>query len=369
MQIHLWIREMLTHRARSAGWALVFLPLTAAAWVYGRLMALRRWAYRRGVLGSYRASVPVISVGNVTAGGTGKTPCVETVCRMLQAEGLRPAVLARGYRGSLGGRAAVVSDGATVLLGPEVAGDEPVLLARRLPGVPVLAGRHRAVTAEMAVSRFAVQVLVLDDGFQHLRLCRDLDLVTVDARHPFANGSCFPRGLLREPPGAVADADAVLVTRTRRADARKLDAVREIVRRCGASVPVLPTAHAPLSVVDLESGSTRPLESVRGLRVLAFAGIGTPDAFFREVEELGAHLLQSVPFPDHHRYRPEDLRQVEGWAGLMKAEALVTTEKDAIRLLGHLPLKLPVLAVRIAMEVLEGEEVLRKLVLDAARSR
>ncbi len=364
--LHFWVRDLLSRRA--VGWAagVLFLPLSVPAWAYGRIQALRRAAYGRGLLRSEHPGVPVISVGNLAAGGTGKTPCVETICRVLLEAGLRPAVLSRGYKGSLQGAAGVVSDGSQVRLSPEAAGDEPVLLARRLPGVPVLVGRDRRETARLAVRRFGAQVLVLDDGFQHLSLARDLDVVLLDARRPFGNGHCLPRGLLRESPAALAGADLVLLTRTRRADSQRSEAVAAEVRRHNPSVPVLPTAHSPLALVDLTTGEAGPLEPLRGLKVLAFAGIGTPEAFFRELGDLGARVLQAVPFPDHHRYTPADVEQVINWARLMNAQALVTTEKDGVRLLPYLPLSLPVLALRIEMAVLDRPEEFRDRILAVA---
>jgi len=363
--IYFWAKDLLSRPA--VGWVatLVFLPLTVAAWAYARLQALRRAAYRVGLLKTHRPDAAVISVGNIAAGGTGKTPCVEAICRLLLQEGVQPAVLSRGYRGTLRGRSAVVSDGASVLLDPAEAGDEPVLLARRLPGVPVLVGADRRSTADLAVQRFQAQALVLDDGFQHLRLARDLDVVLLDARHPFGNGHCMPRGLLRESPSALRAVDLILLTRTRRAESQRTEAVREAVRRYNRAAPVLPTAHAPLAVVDLRDGTVSSLDVLRGLKVLAFAGIGTPEAFFQELGELGARVLEAVPFPDHHRYTSDDLRQLENWARLMNAQAMVTTEKDAVRLQTHPPLEPRALALRIEMAVQDGDERFRQVVLGA----
>lgn len=373
MGLYFWVKDFLNRPSGGLLERVMLLPVSVPAWVYAQLQQLRRWAYRRGYLGSYRPPVPVISVGNIAAGGTGKTPCVETVCRLLLEEGLRPAVLSRGYGGSvnrLGEGGAAVSDGRELLLGPAEAGDEPVLLAQRLPGVPVWVGSDRRVTAREAVEQCGAQVLVLDDGFQHLRLARDLDIVTLDARHPFANGYCFPRGLLREPPRALGDADLVLLTRTRRANSRRAETVREAVHRHNPDVPVLPTAHAPLAVVDLAGGRVDPLSSLQGLKVLAFAGIGTPDAFFQELKDLGARVLEAVPFPDHHSYGRADLEQLERWAGLMNAQALVTTEKDGVRLREFLPLERPLLALRIHMVIDgggAGDALFRERVLTAAK--
>ncbi len=367
MGLYFWIKDYLSRPSVGLTARLLALPLTVISWAYGNILDLRRWAYGRGYLQSYRIGVPVISVGNLTAGGTGKTPCVEAVCRLILGQGLRPAVLSRGYRGNLKEPWGAVSDGERVLLGPEEAGDEPVLLAQRLPGVPVLVGRDRRATARAAVDTHGAQVLVLDDGFQHLRLARDLDIITLDARHPFGNGHCFPRGLLRETPRALSDAGLVLLTRTRRANARRVENVREVVHCHSPGVPVLPTRHAPLGVVDLETQELHPLSMLQGLKVLAFAGIGTPEAFFRELEDLGARVLEAVPFPDHHSYDAASLAQLENWARLMNGEALATTEKDAVRLSAFLPLAVPVYALRIEMKVLEQEETFRRTVLETVR--
>lgn len=367
MNPYFWVKDYLSRPSVGLVAGLLALPLTVLAWAYGKVLDLRRWAYGRGYLRSYRAGVPVISVGNLTAGGTGKTPCVETVCRLILAEGRRPAVLSRGYRGHLKEPWGVVSDGQHLRLGPEEAGDEPVLLAQRLPGVPVLVGRDRRRTARAAVDDHGAQVLVLDDGFQHLRLARDLDIITLDARHPFGNGHCFPRGLLRETPRALGDAGLVLLTRTRRANARRVESVRQAVHCHNPGIPVLPTRHVPLGVVNLETHELHPLSTLQGLKVLAFAGIGTPEAFFRELEDLGARVLEAVPFPDHHSYDRASLSQLENWARLMNGVALATTEKDAVRLSAFLPLAVPVYALRIEMKVLEREELFQRAVLGAVR--
>lgn len=363
MGLYFWVREVLTHPSRSFGGKLLLSPLAVLGWAYGQAQALRRWAYRRGYLRSYRPAVPVISVGNITAGGTGKTPCVEAVCRLLLEAGVRPAVLSRGYGGRLPGPWAAVSDGEQVLVGADQAGDEPVLLARRLPGVPVLVGPDRRITAREAVERYGAQALVLDDGFQHLRLARDLDLVLLDARHPFGSGHCFPRGVLRESGRALADAQVVLFTRTRRANSQRLDALQAAVHEFSPGVPVLRTAHEPRAVVDLVTGQVSPLRDLAELKILAFAGIGTPDAFFQELTELGARVLEAVPYPDHHPFTRADVEQLERWAGLMNAQALVTTEKDGIRLAPFLPARFPVLALRIEMAVVDDPDALRRHVV------
>ncbi len=358
---YFWVKDLLSRPSSGGVVRVVLFPLALAGWVYGQVQALRRWAYRRGVLSSVRPLVPVVSVGNVTAGGTGKTPCVQTVCRLLQQRGLRPAVLSRGYGGSLRGAVAAVSDGERVLLDADQAGDEPVMLAHTLPGVPIVVGARRSDGARLAVEELRAEVLVLDDGFQHLQLARDLDLVTVDARLPFANGHCFPRGLLRETPRALRDADLVLLTRTRRVEPRCIEATRREVERHVPDRPVLTSAHAPVALVDLANGAAHPLQRLQGLKILAIAGIGQPELFFQDLKDQGADVLQTVPYPDHHRFQPDEVAQLNQWAGLMNADAVVTTEKDGVRLREFLPLRVPVLALRIEVQVSDPGALARVL--------
>lgn len=365
MTAYFAVRDLLSRPAVGSGARALLAPLAAAGWLYAVGASLRRAAYRRGILRSHRAGVPVISVGNVTAGGTGKTPCVQAVCRLLQEAGLRPAILSRGYGGRLPGPWAVVSDGESVLLSSEAAGDEPELLARSLPGVPVLVGADRRTTAREARSRFDAEVLVLDDGFQHRRLARDLDLVAVDATNPWGNGRCLPGGLLREPLSALGEADAVLLTRAGRAPPHRLDAIERALRRKGLRAPVVRATHAPAGVVDLGSGDRLPVEELAGLKVLAFAGIANPAAFFSDLQGLGARVVEGVPYPDHHRFSRADVEKLLEWARLTNAEAVVTTEKDAVRLAAYLPLPVRLLALRIEFRLLSGEPVFRRLVLEA----
>jgi tetraacyldisaccharide 4'-kinase len=291
---------------------------------------------------------------------------VEAVCGVVLDCGRQPAVLSRGYGGDLEGAVGVVSDGKRVLLGPEKAGDEPVLLARKLPGVPVLVGPDRRVTARQAVDQHGAQVLVLDDGFQHLRLARDLDIVTVDAREPFGNGHCIPRGLLREAPKALGDAGLILLTRTRSANPRRVDWAQDAVRRYNLEAPVLRTSYAAVDLVNLHGGEPQPPARLRDLKVLAFAGIGSPEAFFQDLNALGARVLEAIPFPDHHPYGAADVAQLESWARLMNVEALVTTEKDGMRLAPLLPLNLPLLVLRIEFRIEEEPETFRQLIREVS---
>lgn len=360
MGVRFWVRRIL-HRRDSIGVGkVVLLPLALAGRAYGSLMTARRALYRSGFFHSTYAGVPTVCVGNVTVGGTGKTPLVAEVCRILQELGAHPAVLTRGYRGRLKGRIAAVSDGRHVLLDPATAGDEPVLLAERLRNVPVMAGADRRLSSAEAVRRFGVDVLVMDDGFQHLRLKRDLNIVVVDATRPFGNRHCLPRGTLREPLAALADAHLFVLSRTDLVDAERKVRLKEELAALNPRAPILETVHAPDVMRDPATGELRGTDWLRGRKVIGFAGIGNPEAFFGELSRLGATLVETVPFPDHHPYTIADVARLAKWAGLTNAEALVTTEKDGMRLRPFLPLPVPVWTVGIQMDLGAGEAVLRE---------
>jgi tetraacyldisaccharide 4'-kinase len=369
MSLHFWVKELLSRPTGGIAASFALSPFAALARGYGALAVLRRWGHRNGFLRSFHPGVPVISVGNIATGGTGKTPCVEAVCRVLVEAGHRPAVLSRGYGGRLARPWAAVSEGAEILLDPREAGDEPILLARALPGVPVLVGRDRAELARQAVGRYGAEVLILDDGFQHLRLARDLDILTIDARNPFGNGYCLPRGLLREPPSALSAGGMLILTRARGLGPKALEETRARIRERNPAAPLLVASHSPEAVVRLDSGGREPLDSLKGRKLLAFAGIGAPNAFFQDLERLGAKVLQGVPFPDHHAYSSHDLAKLTEWGRLMNVDALLTTEKDGVRLAEFLPLELPLLALSVRMDFPGQEEEFRSLVRNAAPRR
>lgn len=360
MGVRFWVRRILHRRDSIGAGKVVLLPLALLGKAYGSLMTTRRALYRSGFFPSVHAGVPTVCVGNVTVGGTGKTPLVAEICRILQELGARPAVLTRGYRGRLRGRIAAVSDGTRVLLDPATAGDEPVLLAERLRNVPVMAGADRRLSSAEAIRRFGVNVLVMDDGFQHLRLRRDLNIVVVDATRPFGNTHCLPRGTLREPLAALADAHLFVLSRTDLVDAERKVRLKEELAALNPSAPIIETVHAPDVMRDPATGELRETAWLRGRKVVGFAGIGNPEAFFGELSRLGATVVETVAFPDHHPYSAADVARLAKWAGLTNAEALVTTEKDGMRLRPFLPLPVPVWTVGIQMDLGAGEAVLRR---------
>jgi tetraacyldisaccharide 4'-kinase len=317
-----YIREMWEGKRCGLFDTLLVLLLTPFSAVYSLVMRVREILYRTGVLRCHALPKPVISVGNISVGGTGKTPMVILLARMLLDRGKRVAVLSRGYGGGGAGAVRVVSDGTKILLTPEEAGDEPFLIARSVPGLIVVTGADRYRAGLEACRRFQPDVLLLDDGFQHLRLMRDLNILLLDCRRPFGNGRTLPAGLLREPRSATRRAHLVVYT------------------RCGGgeslpSFPGIPTSrasHCLRGVVALGGGAVTTFSALRGRRGVAFAGIADPDSFFSLLTGEGLELTATVPFPDHCRYDRDTcdtLREVLKETG---GEYLITTEKDAVKL-------------------------------------
>ena len=336
-----------------------FVPLVFASSVYRAGITLRNHVYDAGIRHARRMPCPVISVGNIMVGGTGKTPMVIMLARMLQEHGWKPAVLSRGYGGKRKGRAAVVSDGHEILTGPEEGGDEPVLMGRSLPGVPVIVGRDRARAGRVAVDRFQADVLILDDGFQHRRLARDMDIVLLDAGRPFGNRFLLPRGGLREPPTALRRADVVVMTSTEEEAGPPPEDIPQI--------PVFSARRRPVALVKGPANETRPLVDLAGEKVCAFTGIARPESFRRILEPLCGGIASFLPFPDHHVYIArdvEDIRQVWRDSG---ARILLTTEKDGIKLARFPDFFKDLYLLRIAMEITPSRREFEEHILTRLR--
>jgi tetraacyldisaccharide 4'-kinase len=330
-------------------------PLWGLSMLYGGLARLRRRLYTLGRLESRRLPCPVISVGNLTLGGTGKTPLVVHLAERIRKMGYRPVILSRGYKGLAEKNGAVVSDGCNLLCDARQAGDEPYLMAALLPAVPVVVGRERYRNGMDAVRRFQPDLMILDDGFQHLQLKRDIDLLLLDAQRPFGNGHILPRGTLREPAASLLAADAVVLTRRRQAGG----GVRGDLIRRAKPRPVFSSDHQPMVRKVLASG--QPVENLafgcgpdldidfKEKRVFAFAGLGRNDAFFRAIAVLGARLQGTLGFDDHHPFTGNDLRRIAKSAERVGATTLMTTDKDFVRLPPdvRLPFELIVMGVRM----------------------
>lgn len=342
---------------------LLLLPLQGAALLFGAVVALRGWLYARGWLASARAAAPVISVGNLAVGGAGKTPVTMAIARRLSARGRAVAVLSRGY-GATRRDARVVADGRAVLLDAAEGGDEPVLLARRLPGLRVLCGPRRAELAVTAVAAMGADALLLDDGLQHRALARDLDVVVLDAANPLGNGWLMPAGPGREPASALRRAGLVWLSRVDQADPATLARWRAAAL-AATGRPAVESRHAPVDVVDGRLGRSLGLAALRGQRVLLLSGLARPGAFRRTVEGLGAEVVAERRHPDHHRFTAAELDDALAAAAAAGAALVVTTEKDAVRLDPARAAESRLAVVRIEAEVLAGEGALDEA-LDAA---
>jgi len=349
--------------------------LWAAAVGYRLGVTARGWTFDARLRRARRLPVPVISIGNLTVGGTGKTPATVAVVHRLRAQGLAVGVLLRGY-GRDGGGVGIAADPAGHQAPWQRVGDEAVLLADRLPRVPVVVGADRFRAGQEALRRFPLDVLVLDDGFQHRQLHRDLDLVMVDATDPLGGGHLLPRGRLREPASALHRASALLLSRSDQA--KDPGEVRRMLLRAAPGIPQILTCHRPGRLTDLEGPGIHAPGLVRGRRVLAVSGIARPAAFHDTLAALGATLAGRMPFPDHHPYRRSDLEAIFRAADAARAEWIVTTEKDAVRLrevAAARPERYPILVLGVELEVTEGEEILDGLLRrcvrgsGAARSR
>lgn len=321
-------------RSLPAG-ALVAL-LSPLSWLFRLVVALRGLLFDLQLRTAYCADVPVISVGNLTAGGTGKTPFVDYLVKQLLARGRRVAIVSRGYGGTNRQKAAYVSDGKELQLDADAAGDEPLLLARRNATVPVVVSRRRADGLRLLQTRSSVDCVVLDDAFQHRQVHRDLDIVLLDARAPFGNGRLQPAGLLREPASALRRADLVVWTRVPDgATAPEL-----------LAQPALVSRHVLDSVCVSLRGEQRTLADFAGQRVLAFAGIAEPESFFSGLRAQGVEPCAELAFADHCAYGADDLARIRETA--QGADLLLTTEKDRVKL-GASALPAPCYAVGMTM--------------------
>lgn len=310
------------------------IALAPLGWLYGAVVGARGRLYDAGWLGSRALPVPVLSVGNLTVGGSGKSPMTAHVAGLLQRRGLRPAIVSRGYRGGHAGSATIVSEGKGCLVDAAVAGDEPVMLARMLEGVPVIVSRRRYDGGLRAVEACGAACIVLDDGFQHRALRRDLDLLLVDAEEGLDGGRLLPAGRLREPVRGMSRADAVviMVSASRAAGGRAVPEILEAASRYCPRAPIFRASTRPAGLIEAAGGAAVALDKLRGARAACFAGIAHPDRFFADVEAAGAQLVARLPFGDHHPFSPADLQRVAAEAAAARADILLTTMKDLARL-------------------------------------
>jgi tetraacyldisaccharide 4'-kinase len=344
--------------------------LYGLSWLFRSGVQTRLWLYRHSMLKQQYPGVIVISVGNLTVGGTGKTPVVERLARTLKDGGRRVVILSRGYKAKkppllrriqrkwLGlekNKSRIVHDGEKLLLDSRFAGDEPYMLARSLRDVPVVVDKDRVRAAHHAVRELGADALILDDGMQYLTLGRRVEIVLVDCQAPFGNRHLLPRGTLREPPINLRRARYIFLTKS---DGKPQDALVEELRQFNRTADIIETTHSALYLQNLyDEEDRRPLNFLKGKYIGAISGIARPESFEDKLTALGAELMITKRFADHHRFSDEELRDFMSRAVRRDLDLIITTEKDSVRFPYRFqPLDVPIYFLRIEVEILNGHE-------------
>ena len=351
------------------GMRMVLGLLTGVSCVFRAVVAVRYFFYRVGVLRRFPLGCQVISIGNVTAGGTGKTPVTEIFARTLAAEGRKVAILSRGYRRKEApwwqrlftdviSPPLVVSDGKHVLLDSATGGDEPYMLASNLPGVAVVVDRDRVKAGRYAIKRLGCDTIILDDGFQYQKLKHSIEVVLVDSTNPFGNGNMLPRGILREPVRHLKRADIIFLTKCR----GDVSAVVQEIRKYNKTAEIVECTHAPKSLKDVWSREEFPLTWLEGKTTCTLSGIASPKGFENSLRHLGAKVVWCERYADHHSYDSSEILYALNRTADMGADALVTTEKDAVRFPRLETSPVRCLYLRIAIEILRGRESFQDII-------
>ncbi len=340
--------------------------------VYGIGVKCRLAMYKYGISRRHKLNCRVISLGNITVGGTGKTPTAQQLASIIRDMGYRVVILNRGYRAGWKGQVGLVSDGRKIYMTVNEAGDEAYLLAKNLPGVPVVIGKDRAVTGKYAVEQLKADVVILDDGFQHWKLVRDLDIVLIDTLNVFGNNFLLPRGTLREPLTNLKRANAYLLTKVDQSTDSARDTIRAVLRKYNHTAPVVESTHSPKCFFEIEDWYKRglrcsriDLDNVKGRKVLAFSAIGNPSSFEQTIIDVGAGSIESVRYPDHHNYSMAEMQSIMQKAVDSGACALITTEKDAVKIPAefiHSDRPLPVYILSIELSFTDGFDGLMDII-------
>ena len=358
--------DVIMGRREGTGAALFGAFLQLCSYLFSGIVQLRLWLYRNRILRDQPLGCLVVVVGNLTVGGTGKTPVVEMFAKALRDRGRKVAILSRGYKSkapplwqkwwfwlnhTTEPPPRIVSDGQQVLLDSEVAGDEPFMLARNLPGVVVLVDKNRVKAGAFAIKRFGCDTLVLDDGFQYLPLKGRLNLLLVDKTNPFGNGHLLPRGILREPVKHLKRASYVFLTKSKGVRDEELEAM---IQKFNPTAEIIECAHKPQYLQRIDSAERLPLTALAGRKIGALSGIAAPESFEAFLRETGAKLVYTHRFLDHYRFTHDDLGEVFSEAEDAGVEIMVTTEKDAVRIAASEKFPMPCYFLRLEIEILRG---------------
>ena len=382
------IRDPASLQQRILATPLRFL-LIPLSWLYAASVQLRNILYTYGLFKARRLPCRVISVGNIVVGGTGKTPAVIAIAKHLQRERMRVAILLRGYKRRVREQVTIISDGEKVCASPVESGDEAYMMAKHLRNVPIIVGKCRYSAGQVALERFKVDVLLLDDGFQHRQLARDVDILTIPTTHPFGSPErLLPAGTLREPLTALRRADLILLTH---ADIPNISAhIKKLVKPLAPNIPVLTSTHQPSHLYPLAVSSQQEslitsendsnhhnalptadsrllianIKELKGKRVLAVCGIGNPEAFVASLTRCSVASVELLAFPDHHVYTETNKQQIETAFQETAADLIVTTQKDEQKLAGFVDnWKLPIVVLAVGLVITEGDEKFNDVLL------
>jgi len=377
-ELQIYLYQLVHGNKRGAiAWILLGL-LRVMSFVYGLGVLIKLGLYKSGVLKQHKLPCRVISLGNITVGGTGKTPTAERLAAVIRDFGYRVVILNRGYRAGWRGQVGLVSDGRRIYMSVNEAGDEAYLLAKNLPGVAVVIGKNRNITGDYAVKNLNADVIILDDGYQHWQLARDLDIVLIDTLNVFGNNFLLPRGTLREPLTNLNRADAFLLTKVDQSTDDARDVIRDTLARYNDKALIVESVHNPRCFIEIEDWykGVRPetvaLTAVSGRRVLAFSAIGNPSSFEQTLVDIDGELIDAVRYPDHHDYTMAEMQCIMQKAIDKDVYALVTTEKDAVKIPSefiHSDRPLPVYVLSIEVKFIDGYQELMGMISNTAERR
>ena len=312
---------------------IVKMILTILEVVYLVIIKVREIFYKIKIFKSKKLDTKTISVGNITTGGTGKTPVVEKLASELSAKDKKVGILSRGYH-SEGDSPLVISDGQDILTEMNKAGDELYMMASHLSGIPIVKGKDRHKAGELATSQFDLDMLIVDDSFQHLQLDRDLDIVVVDALNPFGYDHLLPRGILREPLSSLKRSDIIVISRSDQVTEAKLEKIEDTICSHNSKVDIFTSNHCPVKLNCLATNNKNNIKNISDLKekkALALSGIGNPDSFVKSLEELEIKVVENAIYPDHYEYDQEDVMDIVMKAQLNDVDFIITTEKDSIK--------------------------------------
>lgn len=329
----------------------LLLPLSA---LYYLAISLRNYLYERGFVQERSLAGKVVSIGNLTLGGTGKTPLVEYIAKLLQKNGWKIAILSRGYARRESVPLTLVSNGKEILVGVNKAGDEPLLLAKNLPGILVVVDKDRHKSGLLAQDNFGANLFILDDGFQYRKLKKEMNILAINGKNPFGNGWLFPAGVLREPINSLKRADAIVILET--STDHNNENIRQVIAHYKPNLSIFHCFRSPIGFFFVAEDKALPAGFFKRRKIICLSAIAHPAAFEEDLKEMGFSLIKKYHFTDHHHYNQSEVDNIAAVARQTEAEAIITTQKDALRLQGLREREPPLIYLKIEMRIQEEKE-------------